>query len=55
MNRVERWIDNNFYTKGLIIKDLPLFPLGKVITDKNNDKMLVYLDIIKDEVEYKFL
>ncbi|MCC5912213.1 MAG: hypothetical protein JJT76_17500 [Clostridiaceae bacterium] len=55
MGKVANWISMNFQVKDLSIKDCPLFPQGKIITDKNNDKMLIYLNIMTEEVEYKIL
>lgn len=52
-DKVTEWIDANFETDEITIEEFPLLPKGKVITDKNGHKMLVYYDFLYCKVEIK--
>lgn len=53
--KVLQWINDNFYMSLITLEDYPLFPGGTIITDRNNEKMLVYYDIIDSIVKYEFI
>lgn len=51
---VNDWISENFDVEEIEIKDCPLFPAGKILTDKNGEKMVVFYDIMRECVQYRF-
>lgn len=57
MNKLEKkvmeWIEVNFNIEDIEIEDFPLLPGGKVIKDRDNNKMLVYFHILHNEIRYE--
>lgn len=51
---IAKWIEENFHDKAVEIKDFPVFPFGKLLTDKNGDTMVVYWDILLEKLAYAF-
>ena len=51
---VAKWIQENFEQGAVTISDFPAFPYGKLITDRNGDTMVVFWDILRDKVDYRF-
>lgn len=51
---IAKWIDQNFDLEYVTITDFPLFPFGRMITDRDGDTMVVYWDILKGRVTYAY-
>ena len=51
---IAKWIDRNFDLEYVTITDFPLFPFGRMITDRDGDTMVVYWDILKGRVTYAY-
>jgi hypothetical protein len=49
---VQDFINANFLPGAVVVKDFPLFPAGKRLTDHNGDEMTVYYDYLTDRVNY---
>lgn len=49
--RVMHWIKTTVVSEEFTVEDFPWFPAGKLLTDKEGGRMVVYLDIINDRVE----
>lgn len=54
-NEVANFISENFEVEQFRIRDCKLFPAGKILTDKKGNEMLIYFDINKDKVVFKFM
>lgn len=51
---VSKWIDENFDSNGIIIEKCDLFPYGQRVIDVKGDEMLVYYDLMSDEVKFVY-
>lgn len=51
---VAEWIEGSFEPGAIKVTDFPAFPYGKLITDRNGDTMVVFWDILRDKVDYRF-
>jgi len=51
-NAIEGWIDENFEAGVMTVTDFPLFPFGKLITDRQGQTVVVYYDISKGKVTH---
>ena len=51
---VAAWIKENFELGAVTITDFPLFPFGRMVTDRQGQSMVVYYDIMTGRVAYTF-
>ncbi|MDM8101729.1 MULTISPECIES: hypothetical protein [Oceanobacillus] len=51
--KVMDWISNHFDLNEIEIEDLPFFPYGKLIRDKNEETMVVFWCVIYGRVDYR--
>lgn len=48
--KVMDFINSNFYESGIKVTSFKGLPGGKIITDKNDKKMLIYYDLLKEKI-----
>ena len=51
--KVKAWIEEQFDPGSITVKPCPVVPGGQIITDAQGQEMLVYYDIMTDEVRYQ--
>lgn len=51
---VEKFINDNFEIEDFQVTDFKLLPGGKVLTDRNNDTILIFYDIQSEKVVFEF-
>lgn len=49
--KVIEFIQLNFHLEEITLIEAPYVPGGIIVKDKNNDTMLVYWDILKQEIK----
>lgn len=54
MAEIAKWIDRNFDLEYVTVTDFPLFPFGRMVTDRKGQSMVVYYDIMTGRVAYTF-
>jgi len=53
-DKVRKFLEDNFNLSAFKIQDMPLFPNGVRLVDKENNAIVVYYDFLHDEVKYFF-
>jgi hypothetical protein len=48
------WIEENFVLSEVVLEDCNLFPYCKRLRDKQGSEMLIYFDLLTDQVKYIF-
>ncbi len=51
--KVRAWIEQHFDISSITIEEYPLLPGGHLITDKDGKTMVVFYDILADEIKYR--
>lgn len=51
---VENFIAENFEIDKFTVTDFKLLPAGKVLTDKNNEMILIFFDIQTEKVVFEY-
>ena len=51
---VQKFIEDNFETGAIIISDFPLFPYGQRIVDHKGEEMVVFYDLLTDQIKTIF-
>lgn len=51
---VDKFISDNFEIEDFQVTDFKLLPGGKVLTDRNNDTILIFYDIQSEKVVFEF-
>lgn len=51
---VQEWLEENFELSEFEIQEMPIVPGGVIITDKDNESMLVYWDILAQKIVFEF-
>ena len=58
MNKREQavldFIDKNFEPGAVRIEDFPLFPYGKRLIDRDGGEMVVFFDLLHDQVDWTY-
>lgn len=52
--QVDQFISDNFNIENFNVSDFKLLPGGKVLTDKNNETILIFYDLQKEKVVFEF-
>jgi hypothetical protein len=51
---VQTFISDNFVPGAVTIEDFPLFPAGKRLIDHTGTEMVIYFDLLTNEVKHVF-